>query len=153
KLRGKGGVEVPAQKAHFDVTVVGPDKTEKVSTAQEHGDERGTFWKTDTPGEYTLVVKGWGEDTDGKVLDNLQPAKARCVVYQDDAEMARQAADHEFLAKLASAGGGKLHQPEELKAFLRELMTMPLPQGKQKAKLWPDWRRNPPSRSASDQFT
>ena len=25
-------------------------------------------------------------------------------------------------------------------------------QGKQKAKLWPDWRRHPPSRAAGDQF-
>jgi uncharacterized membrane protein len=154
KLRGKGGVEIPEDKAHFEVSVLPPDKVEsKVPTAREHGEERGTFWKTEEPGEYMLVAKGWGEDSDGRKLENLAPAKARFVVYQDDAEMARQAADHEFLAKLANASGGKSHQADELKTFLRELASQALPQGKAKAKLWPDWRRTPPSRSAGDQFT
>ncbi|HEV3448186.1 MAG TPA: glutamine amidotransferase [Gemmataceae bacterium] len=153
KLRGKGGVEIPQENAHFDVSVVGPDKVEtKVPTAREQGDERGTFWKTEEPGEYQLVAHGSGKDADGKPLDNLAPAKARFVIYQDDAEMTRQAADHDFLAKLASAGGGKFHQADELRSFLKELTSMPLPQGKQKARLWPDWRRHPASNSAGDQF-
>jgi hypothetical protein len=153
KLRGKGGVEIPQENAHFDVSVLGPDKVEtKVPTAREQGDERGTFWKTEEPGEYMLVAHGSGKDADGKPLDNLAPAKARFVIYQDDAEMTRQAADHDFLAKLASAGGGKFHQADELRSFLKELTSMPLPQGKQKARLWPDWRRHPASSSAGDQF-
>src|SRR5262249_11556723 len=108
KLRGKGGVEIPEKDAHFEVAVIGPDQAEgKVPTAREHGDERGTFWKTEVPGEYTLVAKGWGKDVDGKELKDLPPAKARFLIYQDDAEMSRQAADHDFLIKLANAGGGK----------------------------------------------
>src|SRR5262249_44756459 len=134
-------------------SIIGRKQVEtKVPTAREHGQERGTFWKTDVPGEYTLVARGWGKDTDGKPLENLQPAKARFVVYQDEAEMARQAADHEFLNKLANAGGGKFHQPEELKQFLKELAGTALPQNKTKAKLWPEWRRNPPTRSLPDQL-
>jgi len=66
--------------------------------------------------------------------------------------MTRQAADHDFLAKLPGAGGGKFHQADELKAFLKDMASLPLPQGKQKAKLWPDWRRHPQSSSAGDQF-
>ena len=62
--------------------------------------------------------------------------------------MIRQAADHDFLMKLANAGGGKFHQAEELRQFLRELTSAPLPQGRMKAKLWPDWRRTPPSKSS-----
>ena len=89
---------------------------------------------------------------DGKALANLAPAKARFVIYQDDAEMTRQAADHDFLAKLASAGGGRFHQAEDLRTFLKDLASMPLPQGKQKAKLWPDWRRHPADRSAAAQL-
>ena len=75
------------------------------------------------------------------------------MIYQDDAELARQAADHEFLAKLASAGGGKFHQGEELKQFLKDYAGRPLPQNTPKAKLWPDWRRNPSSSSLQDQFS
>jgi uncharacterized membrane protein len=153
KLRGKGGVDIPEKDAHFDVAVVGPDQIEsKLPTAREHGDERGTFWKTELPGEYTLVARGWGTDVDGKELKDLPPAKARFMIYQDDAEMSRQAADHEFLAKLANAGGGKFHQAEELKQFLKDYLTQPLPQNKPKAKLWPDWRRNPASQLAGDQM-
>jgi len=154
KLRGKSNVEVPEKDAHFEVTVLGPDKVEtKVPTAREHGDERGTFWKTEVPGEYIVTARGWGTDVDGKALLDLPPAKARFMIYQDDAELARQAADHEFLAKLASAGGGKFHQGEELKQFLKDYAGRPLPQNTPKAKLWPDWRRNPSSSSLQDQFS
>jgi uncharacterized membrane protein len=153
RLRGKGGVDIPEKDAHFEVTVVDPQKNEtKVPTAREHGSERGTFWKTDVPGEYILIARGWGKDADGKPIDNLPPARARFMVYQDDAEMSRQAADHEFLTKLANAGGGKFHQAENLRQFLKELATQPLPQSKPKARLWPDWRRNPPSRALNDQL-
>jgi uncharacterized membrane protein len=154
KLRGKGGVDIPASDANFEVTITDPQKQEtKITpTAQERGEKRGTFWKTDLPGEYQMVARGWGKDTDGKPLENLPEAKVRFLVYQDEAEMARQAADHDFLAKLANAGGGKFHQAEDLKVFLKDLATQPLPQAKPKPKLWPDWRRAPPSKSANDQF-
>jgi hypothetical protein len=66
--------------------------------------------------------------------------------------MARQAADHEFLAKLANAGGGKFHQAEEFRQFIRDLVSRPLPGNKAKSKLWPDWRRNPTSRAGADQL-
>jgi uncharacterized membrane protein len=154
KLRGKGGVDVPEKDAHFDVTVTGPDGQDvHVPTARERGEERGIFWKTDASGEYTLNAKGWGTDTDGIILENLPPAKVRFVVYQDEAELARQAADHDFLAKLASAGGGRFHLAEDLKTFLRELTSQPLPQSKTKAKLWPDWRRTAPSRTVQEQMS
>ncbi len=156
KLRGRGGVEIPEKDAHFEVSVIGPppekSETKGVVTARERGEERGTFWKTDATGEYTLVARGWGTDVDGKPLENLPPATARFVVYQDQAEMALQAADHAFLTKLANAGGGKFHQAEDLGQFLKELETLPLPQGKPKARLWPDWRRSPSSKSVNDQL-
>jgi uncharacterized membrane protein len=154
RLRGKGGVDIPEKDAHFEVTVIDPQKNETtVPTAREHGSERGTFWKTDSPGEYVLSVRGWGKDVDGKPLENLPLAKARFVVYQDEAEMTRQAADHEFLTRLANAGGGRFHQAEDFRQFLQELETQPLPQSRPKAHVWPDWRRNPPSRALDDQFT
>jgi uncharacterized membrane protein len=136
-LRGKGGVELP--EAKFEVSVMGPQGTEvPVPSAREDNEERGTFWKTDVPGEYRLTVRGQGKDVDGQPVTGT--ASARFVVYQDDAEMVRRAADHEFLIKLANAGGGKFYKAEELGRFLQELQKTPLPQAHPKAELWPDWR-------------
>jgi uncharacterized membrane protein len=139
-LRGKGGVD--AKEAIFDVTVVDPKGNESpVPTAREAGGERGAVWKSDLPGEYKLVVKGHGKDPAGNPIPE-DKAAARFLVYQDDAEMVRRAADHEFLAKLANSGGGKLHKPEDLTNFLKELLKTPLPQARPKTEMWPDWRRN-----------
>ncbi|HEV3204245.1 MAG TPA: glutamine amidotransferase, partial [Gemmataceae bacterium] len=138
-LRGKGGVD--AKEAIFDVTVVDPKGNESpVPTAKEASGERGTFWKSDLPGEYKLVVKGHGKDPGGNLIPE-DKSTARFLVYQDDVEMVRRAADHEFLAKLANSGGGKLHKPEDLPKFLKELQKIPLPQSRPKTDLWPDWRR------------
>jgi uncharacterized membrane protein len=153
KLRGKGGVEIGPKDSHFEVKVIGPSKAETtVPTGPEQGEERGNYWKTDVPGEYIIVARGWGKDTDGKPLENLAESRVRFIVYQDDAEMARQAADHEFLDKLAFAGGGKMHAPEELKQVLTDIAATPVVQGKAKSRLWPDWRRAPGSGSGGDQL-
>src|SRR5262249_4139234 len=93
------------------------------------------------PGEYKIVVVGKGKDTDGQPISDK--ATARFVVYQDTAEMARQAADHEFLARLANTGGGKAMRAEELPRFLQEMPNQPLAQGQRaKIDLYRDWRRN-----------
>jgi uncharacterized membrane protein len=139
-LRGKGGIEAP--EAHFEVSVVDPKGNEApVPTAREPNGERGTFWKTDLPGEYRLVVRGRGKDTDGQAIPEGQ-ASARFLVYQSDAELVRRAADHDFLAKLASSGGGKFHKAEDLVAFLKDLEKQPLSLARPKTELWPDWRRS-----------
>jgi hypothetical protein len=114
--------------------------------------ERGIFWKTDAPGEYQIVARGWGKDSDGKPLVDLPPAKAHFLVFQDDAEMARQGADHEFLEKLAAAGGGSFHQAVDLPMFLKDLAAQSTPQTRIKARPWPDWRKTPSSRSGSAQL-
>ncbi len=148
-LRGKGGVEI--KDARFQVAVISPQPAEiAVPTAREHEGERGTFWKTDAAGEYRLVVRGHGQDSDGKEVQG--EATARFLIYQDEAEMVRQAADHDFLNKLAQAGGGKSHRAEELPQFLQDLQALPLAHAKPKAKLWPDWRRLPPSKTPADQL-
>ncbi len=68
---------------------------------------------------------------------------ARFLVYQDTAELSRQAADHEFLARLAAAGGGTANRAEDLPSFLNKLRSQPLPQGaRNKTEVWPDWKRN-----------
>ena len=46
-------------------------------------------------------------DSDGKKIDGQ--ANARFLAYAEDLENLRPAADHDFLARLASAGGGSFH--------------------------------------------
>jgi uncharacterized membrane protein len=138
-LRGKTGVDLPDGK--FEVTVVPPNggQPETVPTARERDTQRGSFWKTDKPGEYKFVVRGQGTDVDGKAID--EKVEARFVVYRDDTELLRQAADHDFLRKLATAGGGKFYRADELPKVLKELERTAPDAGRQKAVYWPDWRR------------
>jgi uncharacterized membrane protein len=136
-MRGKGGVELT--DFTLEAKVVSPQGAETlVPTARDKAAQRGVFWKTDAAGEYRVVVAGKGKDVDGQEVSG--EASARFVVYQDEAEMARRAADHEFLRKLAAAGGGQFLRPEELPKFLEDLKAQPLLQGKPKVATWPDWK-------------
>lgn len=137
-LRGKGGLAI--KDGQFEVVAIDPNKAETVvPTAGEQGTERGAFWKTDAPGEYRLVVRGRGKDVDGQAIGG--EATARFLVYQDDAELLRRAADHDFLTKLAHAGGGEFARAQELRPFLQQLQAHTLPENAPKLNLWPEWRR------------
>ncbi len=136
-LRSKGGIDLP--DGSYQVEVIGPGEARtEVHTARVGNEDRGTFTRTEAPGEYRLVVRGRGKDADGEEVSG--EATARFLVYEDDVEMTRRAADHEFLKKLAAAGGGQFHRAEEMTAFLRQLQQQPLTQGKPKVELWPNWR-------------
>lgn len=149
-LRGKGGIDI--QNGRFEVAVRGPGGSNMpVPTSRDRDAERGMFWKTDVPGEYRLTVRGRGQDSDGTEITG--EATARFLVYLDEMELARQGADPEFLTRLANAGGGTYQRAMELPGFLEELAARPLPQGRLKAKLWPDWRRSPTSPTIRDQLT
>lgn len=138
-IRGKSGIDFPA--GEFDVKVVAPSGAEsKVPTARDRDENRGTFWKTDAPGEYRVVVRGKAKDVDG--TDVSGEASARFLVYQDEAEMLRRAADHEFLRRLSATGGGRYHRPEDLNRLLEELTEQPLAVDRTKSASWPDWRSN-----------
>jgi uncharacterized membrane protein len=137
-VKGKTGADL--KDGTFQVEVVAPDGTRHaVATARGTGDDRGTFTRTDTPGEYRLIVKGEGKDpsTGEKVSGE---ASARFLVYDDDLELMRRAADHDFLKKLATAGGGQFHLAEELPRFLQQLQNQPLANARAKAEVWPNWR-------------
>jgi hypothetical protein len=114
-----------------------------VATASEGegGRAAGTFWKTDKPGEYRLIVRGRGNDADGQPIPE-DKATARFVVSINDTEMSRRAADHQFLANLATAGGGKFYKAEELVRFLKDLQNQPLMHEKPRTEYWPNWRGN-----------
>ncbi|MBY0526467.1 MAG: glutamine amidotransferase [Gemmataceae bacterium] len=141
--RGKGDEAIA--DARFEVVVANSQGVEStVQITKEPEGDRGTFWKTEAPGEYKLTVRAYVKE-DGKERKMDEEATVRFLVYQDTTELARQAADHTFLAKLASAGGGKAQRLEELPRFLQELKSQPLPQARRpKTELSPDWNRKPP---------
>ena len=108
---------------------------------------RQRIYKIGDPGGrgYIVVsgrVKVTTIDADGQEVRGQETA--RFLVYQDEAEMTRRAADHEFLKRLAAAGGGQFHPGEEevLARYLRELPSQPMAGLRPKANLWPDWRRS-----------
>jgi hypothetical protein len=138
-LRGKTGVDLPEGQFEVSVKPPGGVALEPVPTAAEREGQKGAFWKTEKPGEYTLVVRGKGKDVDGSEVSG--ETRARFIVYRDDTELLRQAADHDFLRKLATAGGGKFYRADELPKVLRELERTAPEAGRQKAVYWPDWRR------------
>jgi uncharacterized membrane protein len=141
-VRSKGGVDLPG--GSYRVEVVGPDSVRTpVAVASGPAEARGVFTKTDRPGEYRVEVRGRARDpSTGEVVSNEdrgEPAVARFLVYDEDVEMARRAADHEFLRRLAAAGGGDFRRVEELPAFLRRLLDDPLARTKPRLVVWPDW--------------
>jgi hypothetical protein len=137
--RGKGGE--PLTDVRFEAVIIDP-KGNKFPVPIAHGPEgdRGNFWKTELPGEYQVEVKAWQKGHADPMQDI---ARARFLVYQDTAELARQAADHQFLAKLAGTGGGKAFRLEELPKFLQDLRNSPLPGGKAQVHLYPNWKETP----------
>ncbi len=137
-VRSRGGVDL--KDGSYSVEVVGPDGVKiPVPTARTASDDRGTFVKTDVPGEYLIRVHGKATDpSSGEVIDG--EALAHFLVYDEDIEMMRRAADHDFLKKLATAGGGDFHRVEELPAFLRRMQSENLARHKPKLLLRPDWR-------------
>lgn len=136
--RGKNGRDLT--DGDFEVQAFAPGATtgEVVATARDSDGRRGTVWKTDKPGEYRLVVRGSAKDDDGGTVSG--EATARFVVYQDDTELLRQAADHDLMQRLAAAGGGEFHRADELGQYLEKLRNQPLPGARQKPRLYPDWR-------------
>ncbi|HWG41173.1 MAG TPA: glutamine amidotransferase [Gemmataceae bacterium] len=137
-VRSKGGVDL--KDGTYTVEVAGPGGVKSsVPTAQTMTEDRGTFIHTDAPGEYLITVHGKATDpSTGEVVQGEQ--SAHFIVYDEDMEMSRRAADHDFLKKLAAAGGGDYHRVEELPAFLRRMQTENLARNKPKLTLRPDWR-------------
>jgi uncharacterized membrane protein len=124
----------------FTAEVIGPDgERTPAAVARGGGEDRGTFARTDAPGVYRIVVRGEAKDpgTNKTVKDE---GTARFLVYEEDLEMSRRAADHDFLKKLAAAGGGESHRVEELRAFLERLAGQTQARSRPRLNAWPNWR-------------
>jgi hypothetical protein len=141
-LTNKGGNDV--KNASFTATLIAPNGGEKpLTTGRAKDGTHGTVEKdaVAVPGEYRIRVSAKGQDADGAEVKG-DPREVRFIVYRDETETTVRAANHDFLKKLAADGGGHFHQADELSAYLKHLAAQPLPQGRPKANLWPDWRNN-----------
>lgn len=142
-LRTATGVDATDPK--FDVRIVAPgQKPEEGQPAQALADAKDGYKVVFEPkiaGEYTVVLKAEGKDAAGKELKG--DAQARFISYPDTSdEMLRAAADHDYLEKLAKAGGGKAYRLDDLPGYLKELKGQPVTTVKPKPRFLPDWRRN-----------
>jgi uncharacterized membrane protein len=141
-LTNKGGADV--KNASFTATLINPGGAEKpLTTGRGKDGAHGAVEKdaVAVPGEYRIRVSAKGQDADGNEVKG-DPREVRFIVYQDETETTVRAANHDFLKKLAADGGGHFHQTDELPAFLKHLAAQPLPQGRPRANLWPDWRNS-----------
>src|SRR5262245_11187723 len=139
-VKGKSGLELTGGK--YEVRVSGPDgQSFPVQVRREGQLDRGQFWQTLQPGEYRIDVTGAAPDTDGKPVGGK--ASVRFVAYQDERELLQQAADLDFLGKVAAAGGGRsnAYRIDDLPDFLSKLKTATLPNQKVKVERFPDWRK------------
>jgi uncharacterized membrane protein len=137
-VRSKGGVDLAGGTYKVEIIAPGGEHI-PIPTASTPNDTRGVFTRTDAPGEYRIEVQGEATDPTTNEVVRGQTS-ARFLVFDEDLEMMRRAADHEFLRKLASSGGGDFHRVEDLPAFLQQLLSNPLARVKPKLILWPDWR-------------
>ena len=141
-LRTAGGV--PAKDPKFELKVIPPGTDEAAAkTLTPIPDPDGGFKVPYDPavaGEFNVKLVATGKDAEGK--DVKGEATARFLAYDEASdEMLKKAADHDFLQKLAAAGGGKFQRLEDLPAFLKELKAEKIETVKPKPKFRPDWRR------------
>jgi uncharacterized membrane protein len=135
-LRSKGGVDIKDGK--YAVEVYSPDNLHVNVIPRKIGNEDGgLFTRADVPGVYRVVVKGEGKGPDGE--DVKAEAMARFLVYDEEAELTRRAADHEFLKKLATAGGGQFLRADKLSEFLDRLQSQPRDPHQNRGEVWPNW--------------
>ncbi|VTS08934.1 glutamine amidotransferase [Tuwongella immobilis] len=142
-LRGKSGVELPQSEFRYQVLAPGEEPNQSKERPPERdpdGKPRVPYEPTQ-PGEYRVFVSAKGKDVDGSEV--VGEATARFLVYPDvSEEMLRQAADHDFLGRLAGLTNGNFRLAEELPKYLEELSNRPLPGLKPKPRFIPDWKRD-----------
>lgn len=115
------GDDIPGAAFQVEVALPG-GKRETARLTQEGTLWRGLFTNTTAPGDYRIDVTA--------LLDGapLGTAQAQFLVFDQDLELASQAADPELMARLSNLtkeAGGRVVAPEELGALFRELLEQP----------------------------
>ncbi len=99
----------PLLGANFKVRIIRPNKTEdKLDITPDGGPEgksKGSYWRTDEPGEYEVIVTGEYQGA------SLGEARARFVVYRDESELSNRSTNFAVLEQiaLATSGSHRLH--------------------------------------------
>lgn len=147
-VRNKNGVEIEGGK--FEVQLRKPDgtlvpiPTQALASGREGGKlavkERPDLLAK--PGKYELLVTGSATAPDGEKVEGMGAAKF--IVKDDEVEKSRRGADHEYLKKLAAAGGGKFHVPNDLTKLLAELGKEVESRKQSHQTLWPSWNLESP---------
>lgn len=113
----------PIAGVTFTAEVTGPSGKRWPARLTPEGDRwTGLFNETTQPGDYHLEVTG---SANGQAIGT---AKAQFLVFDQDIELASQAADPDFMARLANLtkeAGGRVVAPEQLSALFRELREKP----------------------------
>ena len=128
----------PITDAEFKTVVTRNDpeaKPESVSLSRLGESAKGPFLPVADPGEYKVEVTATQA---GQVLGS---ASARFLVYDDDREMRRTAADLASLRAIAKASEGVYLPPEQLEKYLRELKAEIVPDytTQREVRLWDSW--------------
>lgn len=109
--------------ATFTVDVTLPDGKKSTARLTKEGAAwTGQFAETATPGDYKIDVTA---QADGQTIGTVS---ARFLVFDQDVELASQAADPELMSRLAQLtkdAGGRVVAPEQLSELFRELLTKP----------------------------
>lgn len=96
---------------------------------------RGAFLATGEPGEYRAEVTALRGD------ETIGTASARFLVYDDDRELRRTAADLTLLESIARASDGVYLPPEKLEDYLRKLPEEVVAdyETQREVRLWDNW--------------
>lgn len=147
-LRGQAGNELEPTEITYQIVPPGEEAipgNERNPDLDAENKPRVIF-EPNEAGEYHVVVRASGIDTDGSTVSG--EATARFIVYPDVSdEMMKKAANHDFLRDLESAANpgqatSRVMRAEDLPQFLRDLKSEPLETIRPRPEFMPDWRRD-----------
>lgn len=127
----------PIEGAEYTVKVIKPNKEEEAITVTPLGDadakSRGIFWKTDEPGEYTVIASA---RANGKEIGT---ASARFMSTKDDSETLNQAANHTLMEQLATSTGGTFRLHGGLNEVIEKMAGDPANMDEKRIR-FPEWQ-------------
>lgn len=133
----------PIEGAEYTVKVIKPNKEEETVSVAPLGDadakSRGIFWRTDEPGEYTVVASAKANGKD------IGTAQARFMSTRDDSETLNQAANHTLMEQLATSTGGTFRLHGGLRDVIEKLANDPANMDEKRIR-FPEWQEPSNSR-------
>lgn len=133
----------PIEGADYFVRVIKPNKEEESITVAPLGDadakSRGIFWKTDEPGEYTVIATA---RANGKEVGTAQ---ARFMSTRDDSETLNQAANHTLLEQISTSTQGTFRLHGGLCDVIEHMANDPANMDEKRIR-FPDWQEPDTSR-------